>query len=434
MNVSELIKRITFSKAYEFLDHDPEQNFLKLVDWLEKLDKNGYIAKQLPVIRKYAKDPDSNWYRLALSLWNDVDDEVRKTLFTNFMINGNVLENQKLLEQRKKYRCNIPWAIMMSPAQNGENLSFDEMDGVVEQGKELGTYFFAFSGEDGLVERRNDVIALCNKNSECVFLYETDGSMIDQGFAEEMLRVRNLIPVLHLDGFEQEMDELRGAGAFVSARRAMEILKKNRLLFSVACCYTSENWETVSGEAFFDALVEQGAKAAWFGPYLPVGPKASTSLMVSGEQRAYLRRQLKNFRKTKPILTLDPWNDGEIVGGCVAAGRGYCRITAKGDVEPCAYVHYSDSNIREKTLLEAYRSPLFMAFYRNQPFHRNLLRPCPLLDHPESLNVLVETAGAHSSDRNGSEDVQDLTARCVKPAEEWAGIADRLWRESGRET
>ena len=49
-------------------------------------------------------------------------------------------------------------------------------------------------------------------------------------------------------------------------------------------------------------------------------------------------------------------------------------------MEPCAFIHYSDSNIREKTLLEALKSPLFKAYRNGQPFNNNHLRPCPLLD------------------------------------------------------
>ena len=57
----------------------------------------------------------------------------------------------------------------------------------------------------------------------------------------------------------------------------------------------------------------------------------------------------------------------------------YTSKNANGDIEPCAFIHYSDSSIYEKTLLEAYQSPLFMAYKEGQPFHKNLLRPCPML-------------------------------------------------------
>ena len=82
-------------------------------------------------------------------------------------------------------------------------------------------------------------------------------------------------------------------------------------------------------------------------------------------------RFVRRVRNTKPIFALDFWNDGEYVNGCVAGGRYYLHINANGDIEPCAFIHYSDSNIRNKTLLEAYKSPLFMQYHDNQPFNNN---------------------------------------------------------------
>ena len=38
---------------------------------------------------------------------------------------------------------------------------------------------------------------------------------------------------------------------------------------------------------------------------------------------------------------------------------------------------YSNVNIKEVSLLDALRSPLFMEYRRNQPFNANMLRPCP---------------------------------------------------------
>ena len=45
------------------------------------------------------------------------------------------------------------------------------------------------------------------------------------------------------------------------------------------------------------------------------------------------------------------------------------------DVEPCVFIHYSGANIREKSLLECLKQPLFMAYRDNQPFIRVISRP-----------------------------------------------------------
>ncbi len=131
---------------------------------------------------------------------------------------------------------------------------------------------------------------------------------------------------------------------------------------------------------------------------------------------------------------MDFWNDGEYVNGCIAGGRNYLHINANGDIEPCAFIHYADSNIKEKTLLEAFQSPLFMQYRRNQPFNHNMLRPCPLLDNPGRLTQMVKKAGAHSTDLTHPEDVDALTEKCVETAKEWARVSKDIWETSpGRE-
>lgn len=70
---------------------------------------------------------------------------------------------------------------------------------------------------------------------------------------------------------------------------------------------------------------------------------------------------------------MDFQNDAQYVGGCIAGGRRYLHINAKGDVEPWVFIHYSNSNIHNTTLLDALRSPLFQAYHDNQPFNENML-------------------------------------------------------------
>lgn len=127
---------------------------------------------------------------------------------------------------------------------------------------------------------------------------------------------------------------------------------------------------------------------------------------------------------------MDFWNDGEYVDGCVAGGRRYLHINAGGDIEPCAFIHYSDSNIYHKSLLDALRSPMFMQYHKNQPFNKNQLRPCPLLDNPGRIVQMVETSGAKSTDLVKPENVRDLSSKCVDAAKDWSKTADRLWKKS----
>lgn len=276
--------------------------------------------------------------------------------------------------------------------------------------------------------RKKDIIRLCEDHPDCVFSAFTNGTLIDEAFAEEMLRVKNFVPAISIEGFEEATDSRRGGGTYRKIIRAMNILKERKLPFGISCCYTSANAEVIGSEAYFDQMIEMGAKFAWFFTYMPVGKAAVPELMVTAEQREMMYHKIREYRQTKPLFTIDFWNDGEYVGGCIAGGRFYCHINANGDVEPCAFIHYSDSNIREKTLLQALTSPLFMAYHDGQPFNENHLRPCPMLENPEKLQEMVRRTGAHSTDLESPESAEHLCGKCIDYAKNWTPTADRLWK------
>ena len=177
-------------------------------------------------------------------------------------------------------------------------------------------------------------------------------------------------------------------------------------------------------------MIEWGAKFVWYFHYMPVGNDAVVDLLPTPEQREYMYHKIREIRRTKPIFAMDFQNDGEFVGGCVAGGRRYLHINANGDADPCVFIHYSDANIREKTLLEVLRSPLFQAYHDGQPFNDNHLRPCPMLENPEKLREIVAKSGARSTDMQSPESAEHLCSKCDAYANCWKDSADRLWTDS----
>ncbi|MGN1020520.1 MAG: radical SAM protein [Aristaeellaceae bacterium] len=446
MSIKTSIQALGLRKAYDYIDKDPQARLPQAVAVLEKFVPAG-SAMDAPLngVKAMLADPDNPWNRFVMSLWEDIDDDVRRAVFENFVINGAFLESEIHDALEAEYGCNIPWTLLIDPTSacnlhctgcwaaeygNRLNLTYEELDDIIRQGKELGIHFFLFSGGEPLV-RKADILRLCEKHSDCQFSAFTNGTLIDEAFADDMLRVKNFIPAISVEGFEADTDFRRGEGTFRKVEKAMAILKRKRLPFGISCCYTSKNVEMIGSEAYFDQMIAWGAKFCWFFTYMPVGNAAVPELMVTPEQRKFMYEQVRKFRRTKPLFTMDFWNDGEYAGGCVAGGRRYLHINAGGDMEPCAFVHYSDANIRDKTILEALRSPLFMAYHDGQPFNGNHLRPCPLLDNPDKLRSMVHLSGAHSTDMESPEDVDSLTAKCDGPAQRWAPVADDLWACSG---
>ncbi|MGB4588937.1 MAG: radical SAM protein [Clostridiaceae bacterium] len=444
LKFNEQIRSIGLKKVISYLDSDPEINIPQIIGWVKKFDKEGTISGQLNSVETAIEDQDGNWYQLAKSLYSEIDGGVRKTLFENFIVNATIIGGQRQKRAKEENNCNIPWTILLDPTSacnlrctgcwaadygNQLLLNFDTLDNIIQQGKKLGTYMYIYSGGEPLM-RKDDIIKLCEKHNDCAFLAFTNGTLIDENFASEMLRVKNFVPAISIEGFEQDTDFRRGKGTYKSVLKAMEILKYNKLPFGISCCYTSKNTDIIGSEVYFDEMIAKGAKFAWFFTYMPVGVDAVLDLMVTPTQREYMYHQIRKFRKTKPLFTMDFWNDGEYVNGCIAGGRCYLHINANGDIEPCAFIHYSDSNIKEKTLLEAFKSPLFTLYKENQPFSENHLRPCPLLDNYGKLAEMIDNTGAESTDMQHTEDVHDLCEKCKTAATNWEPTANRLWEVS----
>ncbi|MBQ1301797.1 MAG: SPASM domain-containing protein, partial [Firmicutes bacterium] len=135
----------------------------------------------------------------------------------------------------------------------------------------------------------------------------------------------------------------------------------------------------------------------------------------------------ENFDSDIEFYPMDFQNDGEYVGGCIAGGRNYFHINSNGDAEPCVFIHYSNANIHDSSILEILQSPLFMAYHNEQPFNHNHLRPCPMLENPNIIEEMVHRTKAKSTNLESIEPVEDLVAKCRDYAETWKPEAERIW-------
>ena len=400
---------------------------------------------RLKIINEYMSGPDKNVYQLVMRALNQLDPDVLDNVLMNFYFNVNVKGWAKQNELRAKYQCNIPWAILLDPTSacnlhckgcwaadygNRLNLSYEDIDSIIEQGKELGVYMYIYTGGEPLV-RKDDLIKLCEKHDDCIFLCFTNATLIDEQFCQDLLRVKNFIPAISQEGSKETTDFRRSVGVNYSVydkiEHAMNLLKEYGLPFGISCCYTSENYEAVSSPEYIDQLIDWGALFVWYFHYMPVGSDANIELMVTPEQREAMYHKVREYRVTKAIFPMDFQNDGQYVQGCIAGGRRYLHINANGDMDPCVFIHFSDTNIHEHTLLEGLQAPLFMAYHDGQPFNDNMLRPCPMLENPQALRDMIKRTGAHSSNLEGDETVELLCSRCDKYAKEWKPTADKLW-------
>lgn len=441
MKATDRIKKAAITKLMNYLLEDPEKNINKIMDMLDKLVPNALFPQQRAAIRN-SIETKNNWYQLIMKLM-DLNPEIRDDLLKTFIVDANLLAWGTQEQNRDKYECNIPWAILLDPTSacnlhctgcwaadygHALNLSYEDIDSIITQGKELGVHIYIYTGGEPLV-RKKDLIKLCEAHPDCAFLCFTNATLIDEDFCQEMIRVKNFVPAISAEGDEVSTDSRRGEGVYQKVDQAMDLLREYKLPFGVSICYTSENSSSVTSEEYFDWLIDKGALFAWIFTYMPVGKDAPINLMPTPEQRERLYLFVDKMRQTKSLFTLDFQHDGEYVGGCIAGGRRYLHINAAGDVEPCVFVHYSNANIHDSSLLDCLRSPLFMQYYYEQPFNDNYMRPCPMLENPECLEHMVAESGAHSTDLVAQESAEELCAKTKPAAEAWAPVAERLWTD-----
>ncbi|MGR1082907.1 radical SAM protein [Olegusella massiliensis] len=441
MKAKDQVKRAALNKAVDYLLEDPEHNAAKLLDAIDKILPRSVMGSQRDFIRTQLSEGTAG-YGIIKQVMN-LNPDMRDRFVHTAVVDATLLAWQKQEEMRISENCNIPWALLMDPTSacnlhcvgcwaadygNQLNLSYEDLDSIVCQANELGTHFFLFTGGEPLV-RKHDIIKLCEAHPDSLFSAFTNATLIDEQFCQDMVRVANFVPAISIEGNEQTTDARRGQGTFSKISNALELLRQYKLPFGASCCYTSQNAETIGSEAYVDWLAEQGCLFEWIFTYMPIGKSAPVDLIATAKQREDMYHFVREVRAKKPIFLMDFWNDGEYVGGCIAGGRRYLHINAAGDIEPCAFAHYSDSNIHDTKLLDALKKPLFAGYRDAQPFNDNLLRPCPMLDNAGALAQLVEAVGAKSTDYSAQESADELCAKCAPAAEKWAPVAHRLWTD-----
>lgn len=428
---------------------NPKKNIPKVLKIGKAITGNLFPETTWTAPLDVITNPQNTWNDYVYRIIEETDKELLTNVLLTFAIDAGYIGTSTLRENRDKLKCNIPWIILMDPtsacnlkckgcwaAEYGHhsNLTLDEMRKIVTEAKALGTHFFMFTGGEPLV-RKKDILTITNENKDCIFLAFTNGTLVDDEFCEELKKSGNFALALSIEGTEETTDFRRGEGVYQKVVDAMALLKKHKCIFGTSVCYTSKNYDAVTSDKFYDMEIEAGAKFALYFHYMPIGSDADTSLLLTPEQREHVYRTIRKKRRArngKPIFVMDFQNDGEFVGGCIAGGRNYFHINSEGDAEPCVFIHYSDSNIKEKSILECLRSPLFKQYYKGQPFNDNMLRPCPMLENPQALRHIIDVTGAKSTNLTCPESADELCSKCDLYAKEWAPMAKQIWEEQER--
>jgi MoaA/NifB/PqqE/SkfB family radical SAM enzyme len=376
----------------------------KLVQTTESMDLSLDVENFVGNLR-YSLDNDTNLSRIFLRIGQETSRSYKKKLARNLIYNSFV---------------------------KGKALR-EELDGVLQQARELGIYFIVISGGEPYLIK-DTLLRMFKKYSDMFFLTYTNGTYFDQKLARQLGRLGNVAPAISVEGWQKETDSRRGIGVWDKVMIAMENLRNAGVMFGISVTQTKYNLDTILSDDFVQFFEDKGAIFGWYFMFMPVGKDPILDLVPTPEQRVQSAKRVRRLRTRHSIFLADFWNDGDAVQGCMAAGKGYMHVLNNGNVEPCVFAHFSADNIRDKSLFEAMNSPFFKYIRSRFPYNdnANLRRPCMIIDNPDVLRdavnqYLVPHGHEHSEDLIANPD----TVQWIDDyATEFKRLIDPIWDQT----
>ena len=258
-NLTHKMQRAAVGKMVDVVlshaDKDPEKTMGQIVDLAKQFYGSSFSDETYERAKKTLSDPDSKWSKLINCVLDQTDPNVARTMALNLGYEAFFRGTKTIRENRVKYQCNIPWLILFDPTSacnmhcvgcwageygHKNNLSFEDMDKIVTEGKELGVYLYMLTGGEPLV-RKADILKLAEKHNDVQFAIYTNSTLIDEPFCKEVVRLGNIAFMLSIEGTPETNDARRGKGHYAAVMNAMDLLKKYGIIFGTSICYTRDN-------------------------------------------------------------------------------------------------------------------------------------------------------------------------------------------------
>ena len=434
----ELAER-ALGRALGLLGNNPDRNAKYLV---KAIDRIASDEKQ-SIIRDWVHDwlvegkPGREFLGRILK---NTHPNVRRRYIARMVVSMFFRDPELHERCMQKYGISPPATMLISPTmrcnfrcegcyaasyERKDDMKPEVFDRVLSEAEDIGINFFVILGGEPFIYP--DLLRIINKHNKSFFQVYTSGSFIDKAMAKKLVELGNVAPQISVNGPAEYTDASRVKGAFNTVMQAMDNLRQVGCVFGFSSLVTRHNVDVICSEEWVDLLIEKGALYGWLFLYMPVGDDPDMSLMPTPEQRNKLRIAMQHYRQTKPILPVDFWNDGALTGGCIAAGRLYFHINHRGDVEPCIFCHFATHNINECSLAEALGSPFFTTIRESQPFSYNTLRPCPIIDHPQTMWKIIQQHGAKPTHGGAEKMFTTFAPEMKKYAAGVEEIMDDVW-------
>ncbi len=328
--------------------------------------------------------------------WPRLHPNVRRRFTANLFGNLMLLGGKKHARARARLgdwpvvcavsptmRCNLRCEGCYSAGYDrADAISTARFDLLLSECEDLGIHLVIVSGGEPFL--RGDLLEMFARHPDIEFVVFTNGTLVArEGLAPALASLGNVVPCVSVEGFAGETDARRGRGVHADVVAAMDALRDAGVIFGFSATPMRHNNDLLVGDEFVDSCVRAGCFAGFYFNYMPIGRDPDLSLMPTPEQRLRRSRRVREIRRSRRLLAIDFWCDGELAGGCLSAGRAYFHVNAAGGVEPCVFHQHSVDNILDRPLIDALDSPWFRHLRGAIATFDNPLRPCPIIDRPE---------------------------------------------------
>lgn len=448
-DLEKKVKETVLKTGFELIDKNPEKNIDKLFHLAESAAKDDFTKEKITKAEGYYNSMPSVKHFIQDILVN-TNKNCLKKFYGNFVGNAIWYGVPKREKVGNENDTKIPFVMLISPSMRcnlrctgcyaanyskKDDIPYEEVDRIIKEARDLGIYFvIVLGGETFFNEYMLDIY---KKYDDMFFVPFTNGTLFNDELADKLAELGNVMPMLSIEGWKEDTEGRRGKGVYDSVIKGMDLLKARKIPFGASAATTNKNINTVTSDEFIDMLIEKGARMIWYFLFMPVGedPVGDMNLMLSPEQRLYLGERTRTIRNTKSIFPIDFFNDAPYVGGCIA-GKYYCHINSKEDLEPCIFSHFTTTNVKGKSILEALKNPYFKALRKRHPYNKNLLMPCPMIDNPAQIREIVKETGAKATHPSADLMVTDpvFMEKLDKLAADFKPYADKAYEEEFNNT
>lgn len=461
----------TWKLLIQLLKQDPEKNLARLFLFAEMIPSDEPHKAQIRAAKDWFKSVPSSMQLLRI-LTQQVSRHCLVRAVENLFVRSAWLARKTREEFEKHEGFYPPFFMTISPIERCNlncpgcyaglykketDMSWELFDRLLSEGRQMGMHMVTISGGETFLYPH--LFHAAQKYPDIQFHIYTNGTLIApesnalaqkihgdylQGsVAQTIAKLGNMNVAISVEGLSDKTNArrgtLKGIPVWDLVCSAMADLRKEGCLFGYSVTETSQNIdeihppEFVEGETlehpFLDMMISKGCVLGWHFNFIPCGKDATLDLMPTPWQRDQARRGTLKARATKPIVPLHFWNDGHLVGGCMAAGKLYCHILPNGEVEPCVFAHFAVDNVSDKPLKKVLNSPFFQAIRLKQPFHHgNHLRPCMIIDAPEVLREVVEEHNAFPTHEGAEVVISKLAPGLDEYTRQYGQLADPAWQ------